>query len=102
MKTFILCDGFGFLVIIGILIYMIPSINGWNKKHVTSIVWINLLLGWTVLGWIGALIWSFNSPLDEKYMPNKYQCAKCGLIKGFKQPLKMMKCPQCGHESYYE
>ncbi|NPD85344.1 superinfection immunity protein [Lentimicrobium sp. L6] len=50
-----------------IVFYFIPIIIGLQKVHAKSILIINLLLGWTLLGWIGALIWAINSP--EKNAP---------------------------------
>ncbi len=41
-------------------IYFTPTIYAYhaNHKNKEAIFILNLLLGWTVLGWIGALIWS--------------------------------------------
>jgi len=48
------------IIIITALIYFIPSIIATNSNHKNAlgIVILNLLLGWTILGWVGALIWS--------------------------------------------
>jgi hypothetical protein len=47
------------LGVIGIvLLYFLPSILGWNKKNITAIFVLNLLLGWTFIGWVVALVWS--------------------------------------------
>jgi hypothetical protein len=50
------------LFIIGITFvgYVFPSIIAWHRDHhqKVAILLLNLLLGWTVLGWIGALIWA--------------------------------------------
>lgn len=45
-------------------IYLVPSINAASRKHrnTGAIFALNLLLGWTFLGWVGALIWSFTNP----------------------------------------
>jgi len=42
------------------LLYLLPSIVAAGRKHNNegAIVALNLLLGWTVLGWIGAFIWA--------------------------------------------
>jgi len=42
----------------GIGIYFIPSFVAWKKQRQDAIIVLNLLLGWTLLGWIGALIWA--------------------------------------------
>jgi len=41
-------------------IYFLPSIIAAHKrkKNSTAIVVLNLMLGWTVLGWIIALVWA--------------------------------------------
>lgn len=49
----------GFIVALGI-VYFIPTIIAESKKHKQrgAIGALNLLLGWTMIGWIGALIWA--------------------------------------------
>ena len=43
-----------------IFIYFIPSISAYSskKKNASSIFVINLLLGWTFIGWVVALSWA--------------------------------------------
>ena len=50
----------GALLAIFTLGYMLPTaIAMWtNQKDAAAIFFLNLLLGWTVLGWIIALIWA--------------------------------------------
>jgi len=38
--------------------YFLPSIVGWHKKNRNAIFVLNLLMGWTFLGWLIALIWA--------------------------------------------
>jgi len=45
-----------------VLIYFLPTLIAIGKKYVSGIFTLNLLLGWTILGWIGALIWAVSSP----------------------------------------
>lgn len=47
------------LIILGAL-YFIPSIIAHNRNHrqFTAIFLLNLLTGWTFIGWVAALIWS--------------------------------------------
>lgn len=51
-----------FLVIIFCL-YFIPAIIALSRNHHNKIpiIALNVLLGWTVLGWVAALIWSLMS-----------------------------------------
>lgn len=48
-------------VIVGIVVYFLPTFIAFGRKHPSRIVilLINLFLGWSVLGWLVALIWSF-------------------------------------------
>jgi CHASE2 domain-containing sensor protein len=45
-------------------LYLLPSIIAWRRRHHNggAIFVLNLLLGWTGLGWIAAMIWSLTSP----------------------------------------
>jgi hypothetical protein len=48
-------------------LYFIPSIAGWRKRNFGAIFILNLLLGWTVIGWIVALVWGWtNDPPSLK------------------------------------
>jgi len=75
-----------FLFAVGM--YFLPAIIGWNKRSSGGILLLNLFLGWTVIGWIIALIWAITSdpaathvvvyptaPAQPAY--GKY-CAACG------------------------
>jgi hypothetical protein len=49
-------------------LYLFPTIEAWRakKNNLTSIALLNVLLGWTVLGWVGALIWAASSEQSER------------------------------------
>lgn len=44
-----------------IAVYLLPTISAWYHRHphLEAIAILNLLLGWTLLGWVAALVWSF-------------------------------------------
>jgi uncharacterized membrane protein YqaE (UPF0057 family) len=46
------------IIFIFLFLYFLPSLAGYDKKNIGAIFALNLLLGWTVLGWIAALIWA--------------------------------------------
>lgn len=52
---------FLFLLIL-LFFYFLPAViaSNRNTKHGGMIVFINLVFGWTVLGWIAALIWAID------------------------------------------
>jgi hypothetical protein len=51
------------IVIIGLILYFIPSVISSRKNHrnFVSILLLNIFLGWTLIGWVGALIWALKS-----------------------------------------
>jgi len=40
------------------ILYFIPSLVGSKKNNFTAIFMLNLLAGWTFIGWVGALVWA--------------------------------------------
>ena len=40
--------------------YFVPTVVAFRRRHpqIMAIVVLNLFLGWTLLGWLGALIWA--------------------------------------------
>ncbi|HWY54728.1 MAG TPA: superinfection immunity protein [Terriglobales bacterium] len=50
---------FGF----GFLFYFLPSIiaAARSKRDLVSILVLNLLLGWTAIGWVVALVWALKA-----------------------------------------
>jgi hypothetical protein len=45
-------------------LYFLPSMVAAMRSHrqSTAICMLNLFLGWTVLGWVGALVWACTNP----------------------------------------
>ncbi len=54
--TFIFAPNFVGLVLLYFLPSLIAARNG--NKHQNKIFLTNLFFGWTILGWIGCLIWA--------------------------------------------
>jgi hypothetical protein len=48
-----------------VFIYFIPTFVALNKKYTAGIFITNFFLGWTLLGWVGALVWAVSSPKDS-------------------------------------
>ena len=50
----------GLFSLIGIFVYFIPTMVAHKRGHTqkTAIVLLNLFLGWTFIGWVGALVWA--------------------------------------------
>lgn len=59
---------FGFLFLIWlVLFYFLPAIVAWKRYHhnTTAIAALTLFAGWTVVGWIGALIWALTAVRED-------------------------------------
>ena len=59
-----------FMSLGAIAAYLLPSLIAIGRKHNASvgIFILNLLLGWTVLFWIVALVWSLSPNVDQEHM----------------------------------
>lgn len=55
------------IAIAAIALYFVPSLVAASRKHNNSgaIAVLNIFLGWTVLGWIVALIWSMTDNVKK-------------------------------------
>ena len=70
-----------FLIVMALAVYFAPAMVSASRGHNSggAIFALNLLLGWTVLGWIGALVWAFTGDV-----------AAPGI-----NPRTHVKCPDC-------
>ena len=52
-----------FLIVV--TIYFLPSIIGVgrNCKKQNGIIVLNIFLGWTLIGWVGSLVWSVSGEI---------------------------------------
>jgi len=86
----------------GLLLYFLPSIIGHQKRSAGAIFVLNLLLGWTVIGWVAALIWActdearvpvfaVQGPGPGYCGPSRY-CCRCGAAA----PAGAQFCWACG------
>ncbi len=65
------------------LLYFLPAIVGHNKRDAAGIFVLNLLLGWTIIGWVIAMVWACSS---APRMPaiviagHGCYCPRCGAV----------------------
>ena len=78
-------------------LYMLPTIEAWLKSHpnLTSIALVNIFLGWTLIGWVVAIVWAFkrseyqaNPGPPEAYEPMFPQA----------EAKQTKSCPYCAEE----
>jgi Superinfection immunity protein len=83
-----------FVIFCGVL-YFLPSIIGHDKQQFAGIFVLNFLLGWTVIGWILALVWActadVRAPMLAVAGPGHY-CSRCGALS----PQVAHFCWACG------
>ena len=50
------------LLIVGAIIYFVPTGLAWwmHVKSTRAIFYVNLVFGWTIIGWIVALMWAMS------------------------------------------
>ena len=48
------------LIVLIFIFYFLPALIAFLRQHKNklAIFLLNLLLGWTILGWVGSLVWS--------------------------------------------
>ena len=78
------------------LLYFLPTIIARHKCDFMCVFIVNLLFGWTIIGWFVALIWAYAA---ERYVPVRYVpvssgwfCCQCGSLA----PDGAHYCVACG------
>jgi len=80
--------GFPFFLVSAVL-YFLPIILAVarNKTNIVGILLVNLLLGWSVIGWLVALVWAVSTervdqvhpvPMVSVPQPARRFCSRCG------------------------
>lgn len=52
----------GLMLVFIVLLYFLPTIHArdTNRKNQQAILILNFFLGWTLIGWVIALMWSYS------------------------------------------
>ena len=59
-------------------LYFLPTMIGLRKRNAGAIFALNLLLGWTLIGWVAALVWALtveDAPRTMFVQPTSAQTA---------------------------
>lgn len=96
----------GFLVLIVlVLLYLLPTWVAVGRQHTNrlSIFALNLLLGWTFVGWVVSLVWAFTAqrapepaPIagEPRWLSGERDCPHCA--ERIKAAAKV--CRHCGRD----
>jgi hypothetical protein len=62
------------LFLSGVAVYFIPTIAATGNKHPQKvpIFILNFFAGWTLLGWVGGLVWAFIRPQSSVQVVHHY------------------------------
>jgi hypothetical protein len=80
-----------------VVLYFLPAIIAHNKRDSSKILIVNLLFGWTVIGWCIALVWACTAEPQARTfmvpagMVTAARC-RCGAI----EPVAAHFCWSCG------
>ena len=79
---------------VAIFIYVLPSIVAFNRTHQNrvAILWLNILLGWSLVGWVIALVWALTANTETK---KTYKSSANEPEDGLEDYDKQKKCPFC-------
>lgn len=107
-----------FFFIFAPALYFFPTYEAWRQNHqnLTSIGLLNLFLGWTLVGWVIAIVWAFkkkettrptssHTPMEWAPLPSPASMtesqrdgALSHVQKAPEQAKKHKKCPFCAED----
>ena len=74
-------------MVVFLLFYFMPILAAAGKKNTSGVIALNLLFGWTIIGWIVALVWAITLPekdskdiKDLNFLKKKKEEYDLGLI----------------------
>lgn len=79
------------------VLYLLPTYEAWKSQHpnLTAIALVNIFLGWSLLGWVVAVVWAFKKPEPTIVAPQPIASSP---ISPSPQQRETKKCPFCAEE----
>lgn len=102
------------LFALAVALYLTPVGIAANRRHrnMMPILLVNVLLGWTVVGWLAALIWSTTSNIEGPPAAAQVRCRACAEMISAQAkvckhchaavsgpPTGMRPCPACQRDA---
>lgn len=79
---------------LAVVLYFLPSVVAFRRQHKSAqaIALVNIFLGWTLVGWLWALVWSYTGNTAQAEAGDRVPCPQCmePILAGAK------KCKHCG------
>lgn len=69
------------IIILFVGLYFLPSLAAIGHRNGISIFILNLLLGWSVIEWVGALVWAFSNDKKNEVILREKTSVSDELIK---------------------
>lgn len=81
------------LAIVVLFIYFLPSVVAHSNRHKNegAIILLNLFLGWTLVGWVAALVWTQVKDKEE-------EANRLKRIEKREKELRERECPFCAEK----
>ncbi|HXO00470.1 MAG TPA: superinfection immunity protein [Stellaceae bacterium] len=56
------------MLLLIVLIYMLPTLIAFGREHPrrTDIAVVNILLGWTLIGWFAVFLWALLTRVEDQ------------------------------------
>jgi hypothetical protein len=93
-------NGFGKFIafsffIVAPALYLLPTYEAWKNEHpnLTAIALVNIFLGWSLLGWVVAIVWAF-----KKAEPVPVAVQQAASAARMEPQRSSKKCPFCAEE----
>ena len=61
----------GLVLFVAACVYLLPSVvaASTRHRHTGAIVFVNVFLGWTILGWAVSFVWALINPVKRPKAP---------------------------------
>lgn len=85
--------GFAILIVL-LILYFVPTVVAASRGHrqAGAIFALNLFLGWTLIGWVAALVWSLAAQSEPQAVIVNNAYSAPGETDGLKT------CPECAEK----
>ncbi|WP_374587229.1 superinfection immunity protein [Ideonella dechloratans] len=97
-------NAFGKFMVIGFFffaptLYLLPTYEAWKNNHpnLTAIALVNIFLGWSILGWVMAVVWAYKKAEPTPVTPIPSQSDQSPPPAPSERRVTK-KCPFCAEE----